>query len=182
MITFRDSTSGQWHHDAVTFLAARGITAGTTSTTFSPDATLTRGQFMVMLLRAYGIEPDSNTANNFSDAGNTYYTGYLAAAKRLGITNGIGNNKFAPENLITRQETFTLLYNAQKVIGQLPDGDSGKTLADYTDAAQIDSWAKDAITTLVENGIIAGSGGRIKPTETTTRAEMAQVLYNLLSK
>jgi hypothetical protein len=55
-----------------------------------------------MLIRAYGISPDDNPADNFVDAGNTYYTGYLAAAKRLGITKGIGDNQFAPEQAITR--------------------------------------------------------------------------------
>lgn len=181
LVTFSDVASGVWYHDAVTFLAARGITSGTTVTTFSPNATLTRGQFIVMLLRAYGIEPDSNTADNFSDAGNTYYTGYLAAAKRLGVSNGVGNNMFAPDKSITRQEMFTLLYNALKVIGELPTSTSGKTLSDFSDVSGIASWAKDAMTLLVESGTISGSGGKLNPTETTTRAEMAQVLYNLLT-
>jgi hypothetical protein len=48
---------------------------------YSPSSMLTRGEFIVMLMRAYGIEPDMNPTDNFSDAGNTYYTGYLAAQK-----------------------------------------------------------------------------------------------------
>jgi len=62
-----------------------------------------------MLLKAYEIAPDTSPADNFSDAGNTYYTGYLASAKRLGISGGVGNNMFAPDKNITRQEMFTLL-------------------------------------------------------------------------
>ncbi|MDD4844469.1 MAG: S-layer homology domain-containing protein [Anaerotignum sp.] len=133
-------------------------------------------------MRTYGIEPDTRSTDNFSDAGNTYYTGYLAAAKRLGITAGAGNNQYAPGKEITRQEMFTLLYNALKGIGQLPQGNSGKTLSDYTDAGQIDSWAKDAMTLLVESGTVSGNNGALTPLSTTTRAEMAQVLYNLLAK
>jgi hypothetical protein len=181
LIAFNDVVSGAWYHDAVTFLAARGITTGTSATAFSPDATLTRGQFIVMLLRAYGIEPDSNTTENFSDAGDTYYTSYLAAAKRIGISNGVGNNMFAPDKSITRQEMFALLYNALKAIGEMPASTSGKTLSDFSDVSDIASWAKDAMTLLVESGTVSGSGGKLNPTGTTTRAEMAQVLYNLLT-
>lgn len=108
-LNFIDVSNTAWYEDAVTFLAARNITSGTTATTFSPDVTLTRGQFITLLLRAYGIEAETSATDNFSDAGNTYYTSYLAAAKSLGISNGVGNNKFAPEAAITRQEMFALL-------------------------------------------------------------------------
>ncbi len=181
-VNFNDVSGTAWYSDAVTFLAARGITSGTTATRFSPDATLTRGQFITMLLRAYGISSDTNPTDNFADSGSTYYTNYLAAAKRLGISTGVGNNMFAPEKAITRQEMFTMLYNALKVIGQLPQGSSGKTFSDFTDAGQIDSWAKDAMTLLVKTGTVGGSDGKLTPLSTTTRAEMAQVLYNLLGK
>ena len=61
-----------------------------------------------MLMRAYGIEADGDGTDNFDDAGDTYYTGYLAAAKRLGISNGVGSNMFEPESEIARQDMFTL--------------------------------------------------------------------------
>lgn len=181
-VTFTDVAGDIWYADAVTFIAARGVTSGTTSTTFSPDMTLTRGQFITMLLRAYGILADAKPTDNFTDAGNTYYTGYLAAAKRLGITSGIGDNRFAPEQVITRQEMFTLLYNALKTLNQLPSGSSGKTLADFTDMTSVAVWAKDAMTLLVETGTVSGSGGKLSPADTTTRAQMAQVLYSMLAK
>ena len=181
-VSFADVANKAWYADAVTFLAARGITSGTTATTFSPDTTLTRGQFITMLLQAYGVAAVTNSTDNFSDAGSTYYTGYLAAAKKLGITSGVGNNKFAPDQSITRQEMFTLLYNALKVIDKLPSGASGKTLADFSDAGSVAYWANDAIMALVKAGTVSGSNGKLNPTGTTMRAEMAQVLYNLLAK
>jgi uncharacterized repeat protein (TIGR02543 family) len=181
-VGFTDVASGAWYADAVTFLSARSVTSGTTATTFSPDATLTRGQFITMLLRAYGVAAVTNPADNFTDAGSTYYTGYLAAAKKLGITSGVGGNRFAPDNAITRQEMFTLLYNALKVLDKLPEGASGKTLADFADSGSVASWATDAMTALVKAGTVTGSNGTLNPTGITTRAEMAQVLYNLLGK
>jgi len=94
----------------------------------------------------------------------------------------VGGNLFAPEKEITRQEMFTLLHNALRVIGQLPEGSSGKTLSGFTDSDAIAPWAREAMMLLVETGIIGGSDGKLTPQGTTTRAEMAQVLYNLLGK
>ncbi len=179
-VVFNDVAVGVWYDKAVGFIAARGIAGGTGDGRFSPDALLTRGEFIVMLMRAYGIEPDATPLDNFIDAGDTYYTGYLAAAKRLGIASGIGDNMYAPTREITRQEMFTLLYNALKHIGQLPQGNSAKTLPDFTDADSVADWAKDALALLVETGTISGSGGKLNPAGTATRAEMAQTLYNLL--
>lgn len=181
-VSFNDVPEDAWYYKAVTFIAARDITKGTGSGNFSPASKLTRGEFIVLMMRAYGIDPDTSPTDNFSDAGNTYYTGYLAAAKRLGISVGVGNNMFAPGKEITRQEMFTMLFNALKVIKQLPQGDSGKTLLDFSDTWEIAPWAKEAITILVETGVIRGSGGKLTPTSTATRAEMAQMLYNLLVK
>jgi hypothetical protein len=181
-VSYQDVADTAWYRDAVSYLAARGITSGTSATTFSPDATLTRGQFITLLLRACGSEADENAKDNFSDAGNTYYTGYLAAAKRLGISNGVGDGRFAPEQAITRQETFTLLYNALKLLDRLPEGDAGKTLSDFADSGSIAAYAREAMACLAETGVTGGSGGKLDPTAITTRAQMAQVLYNLISK
>lgn len=180
-VSFTDVSNTAWYADAVTFLAARGITSGTTAATFGPNATLTRGQFITMLLQAFGVAV-TNPTDNFSDAGSTYYTDYLATAKALGITTGVGNNLFAPDQAITRQEMFTLLYNVLKVLDKLPSGTSSKVLADFTDASGIASWATDAMGTLVKTGTVAGDSGKLNPTGTTIRGEMAQVLYNLLGK
>ncbi|WP_312635035.1 S-layer homology domain-containing protein [Oscillibacter sp.] len=181
-VTFADVSDGAWYADAVTYLAARGVTGGTTDTTFTPDATLTRGQFITLLLKAYGIEAIDGAADNFADAGSTYYTGYLAAAKQLGITSGVGNNSFAPTQTISRQQMFTLLYNALNALGQLPEGDSGKALTDFADSGSVAPYAQKAMAYLVEAGVVGGKNGYLLPQSSSTRAQMAQVLYNLLRK
>jgi uncharacterized repeat protein (TIGR02543 family) len=179
-VGFSDVADAAWYNEAVTYLAARGITSGVTATTFEPNAKLTRGQFITMLLKAYGVEPDINSGNNFSDAGSTYYTGYLASARELGISDGIGGNQFAPDKTVTRQELFTMLYNALKIMDRQPEGSSEKALSDFSDATEIAPWAKEAMTILVETGAVTGSSGKLSPTSTTTRAETVQVLYKLL--
>ncbi|HPE16195.1 MAG TPA: S-layer homology domain-containing protein, partial [Oscillospiraceae bacterium] len=181
-VSFSDVADTAWYSGAVNFIAAREITAGTGGGTYSPNATPTRGEFIVLMMRAYGISPDEDPADNFSDAGDTWYTGYLAAAKRRGIASGVGDNMYAPGNEITRQEMLTLLYRTLSVLGELPAGTSGKTLSDFADGGSVAPYAQEAMTLLVETGIVSGSGGELFPAGTTTRAEMAQVLYNLLGK
>ncbi|MDF2935972.1 MAG: hypothetical protein K0Q90_1345, partial [Paenibacillaceae bacterium] len=183
-VSFADVTEQAWYGKAVGFIAAREITSGTGEGIFSPDAVLTRGSFLVMAMRAYGITPANPSADNFSDAGNTYYTGYLAAAKQLGIAQGVDSGRFDPEREITRQEMFTLLKNVLGTVHQLPDGKggSGETLSGFADHGEIEPWAKEAVALMAENGLISGSGGRLRPADTATRAEMAQILYNLLTR
>lgn len=184
-VTFTDVPATAWYSDAVGFLAARSITTGTDGALFSPNAAVTRGQFIVLLLNAFGIAPDSPAADNFADAGSTYYTGYLAAAKRLGITTGVGDNQFKPDNQITRQELFTLLYRSLDKLGELgelPEGNASTSLSRFNDANQIAGYAQEAIQKLADQQIITGSGGKINPETVSSRAQVAQVLYNLLSK
>lgn len=180
-VSFVDVTADDWYYEAATFIAARGITTGVGGNRFAPGAVMTRGQFITMLMRAYEIAPDTVASDNFSDAGNTYYTNYLSAAKRLGIAEGIGGNRFAPDSSISRQDMFTLLYRALEVLGELPDAAGPADLSDYTDGGAVADYAKDTLTFLIASGIVKGSGGQLRPAATATRAEMAMVLYSLLS-
>src|SRR5690606_36772663 len=81
-IDIADVADHAWYYDAVTFAAARGITTGVGNGNFGSEQTVTRAQALVMFMRAFGIDADENAGNaenNFSDAGDSYYTGYLAA-------------------------------------------------------------------------------------------------------
>lgn len=181
-VNFNDVASDAWYRKAVGFISAREIANGIDEGVFKPEGRLTRGEFIVMLLRAFGISPDLGSGENFSDAGNTYYTDYLKSAKTLGISTGVGNNLCAPTREITRQEMFVLLHNALKLMGKRPQGKTVKSLLDFPDSGTVDIWAKEAISLLVENGIVNGKNGALKPQDSTTRAEMAQVLYNIIKR
>ncbi|MEA4933860.1 MAG: S-layer homology domain-containing protein [Lawsonibacter sp.] len=179
-VGFSDVQQDAWYADAVNYIAARDITTGTGDGCFSPDAPLTRGQFTVMLLRTYGIAPAEDPTDNFTDAGNTYYTDYLAAAKQLGIAGGIGDNLFAPDREVTRQEMCTLLYHALILLDRLPEETSKETPADFLDEADIASWASDAITAFVKAEVLNGSNRKLLPTGILSRAQMAQIFYKLM--
>lgn len=181
-IEFTDVSSEAWFYKAVNYVSARGIASGTGNDQFSPNNKLTRGQLLVMLMKAYDLKAEENSKDNFSDAGNTYYTGYLAAAKKLDITSGVGNNNYAPEKEINRQEMFTMLYNTLKVLDKLPQVTKETGLDNMSDQAQVAPWAKEAMTLFVNAEVASGSAGKVLPKESTSRAQMAQVLYNLMTK
>ncbi|MFB9330740.1 S-layer homology domain-containing protein [Paenibacillus aurantiacus] len=179
---FKDVPASAWYNQAVQYLAARGITGGTDASHFSPNAELTRGAFLVLLLKAYGIEEAAAGADNFVDAGSAYYTGYLAAAKQLGIATGDSGNRFEPNTSITREQLSTLLYRTLKTLDRLPSASTQASLASFSDANLVSGYAKEAVEALVAGGILTGSDGKLNPQGVTTRAQAAQVLYNLLAK
>ena len=185
-VVFTDVKENAWYKSAVDFIAAREITSGTGDNQFRPEAKLTRAQFVVLLMNTYQINTQNQGASyqiqNFTDAGNTYYTDYLLAAKALGIVKGVGNSLFAPEKEITRQEMFMMLYNALNVIDETPTATVNKKLSGFSDADQVADWAMEALSNLVEAGIVTGNNNKLNPTSSTTRAEITQVLYNLLFK
>lgn len=174
-LPFLDVGEKEWFYDAVKFAYNEEIVNGVSKEIFSPDGYVTRGQFITMLCRAYKIE--GRSGDNFSDAGNTWYTGYLAAAKQLGISNGTGNNMFTPEEKITREEIITLIYN------YLNDGGSYKDdSVNFDDADKISEWALDAVKFGVKNGYIKGKDNNcFDPVSCCTRAEAAQIFYNIMN-
>ena len=172
---FVDVNEGDWFYDAVMFVLKKGITKGVSETEYASQGKVTRAQFITMLCRAYEIE--EMTGENFADCGNTWYTGYLAAAKQLGISNGVGDNMFAPEKEITREEMVTLIYNYLKSINKVTEETAELSFADSDNVSE---WAKTAVAYAAKNGIVNGKGNNIfDPQGTATRAELAQIFYNM---
>ncbi|SDE25356.1 Listeria/Bacterioides repeat-containing protein [Paenibacillus sp. UNCCL117] len=179
---FTDVAEGVWYYDAVTFAAARGITTGVGHGNFGGTDRVTRAQALVMIMRAFGISPNENIANNFDDAGNAYYTGYLAEAKKQGIASGVGDNKFDPDRQVTRQELLVLVYNTLQNINELPAAGDDRNLEQFKDAGKVADYANQAIQLFVKAGIIAGTNGSILPEDSASRAQFVQILYNIMAK
>lgn len=179
--TFKDVNTADWYYSAVAFATARDIASGVGSNQFAPTQNVTRGEFIVMLMKAYGITPNASDRDNFSDAGNTYYTAYLATAKKLGITKGIGNNLYAPNATLSRQDMMTMLYTALITLGELPSNTlNTQNLSLYNDHASVAQYAEQALSHFLDAGYITGYNGNLNPTGLATRAQTAQIFLNLL--
>ena len=109
---FTDVKAGSYYEQAVLWAVENSITVGTSSTTFSPDATCTRAQAVTFLYRAFGSPAVSDSAA-FSDVtADAYYADAVAWAEKKGITTGIGDGLFGSNNDCTRAQIVTFLWRA----------------------------------------------------------------------
>jgi len=180
---FYDVNKGQaWAIKAIDSLYERGIINGIGYRKFAPKNNITRADFLIMIMNTYGIEPDANVTDNFSDAGNRYYTKYLATAKKLGLVFGTGNNLYLPENNITRQDMFVVIYRVLMKLDKLPKNTGSAKIAfeKFMDTHEISSYATEALKYFVNTGIVQGDNNKLKPKAMATRSEAAQVLYNII--
>ena len=172
---FTDIT-GHWAADNILFAASRGLLSGTSDTTFSPDTGMTRGMFVTALGRLAGINPDSYQTGKFTDVkADAYYAPYVNWAAQTGIVEGVTATTFAPDTNINREQMAVIMKNYAAKLGyDLPQTLKAVTFADNT---QISSWAKDAVKSMQQAGILAGKvNNRFDPKGTATRAEVATVL------
>lgn len=172
---FTDIT-GHWAADNILFAASRGLLSGTSDTTFSPDTGMTRGMFMTALGRLAGINPDSYQTGKFTDVkADAYYAPYVNWAAQTGIVEGVTATTFAPDTNINREQMAVIMKNYATKLGyDLPQTLKAVTFADNT---QISSWAKDAVKSMQQAGILAGKNeNKFDPKGTATRAEVATVL------
>jgi len=157
-------------------MASKGIINGTGADTYSPAANITRADYLVLLIKTLGLTADFN--GNFDDVQpGAYYYEAVGIAKKLGIAAGSGNNRFNPKENISRQDMMVLTARAlEKYKGFKAAGDS-TVLAKFSDKGDIAGYAVNSLTTLVKEGLIAGSGNKLNPHAYTTRAEAAVFLY-----
>jgi len=180
--SFEDLQGVSWAKKQIEALASKGIIKGTSETTFSPSANVTRADFLVLLVRTLGLS--AREAGTFVDVlPSDYYHDAVGIAKSLGITDGVDAVRFAPGASITRQDMMVLAARALKLVGKLPamstPASVSSALDKYSDASDIDSYAVDCIASLVNAELIGGDNGRINPKGNATRAEAAVFLYRV---
>ncbi len=181
-VRFIDLDNHAWAQDAINELAENKIIKGTSASTFAPANNITRADFALLLVRAFDLE--SENTENFADvSASDYFASELAIARNNGIVGGIGDNKYAPRNNITRQDMMVIVYRALQAIS-VAIGDSSPEeraeLEGYPDSDVVADYAKEAVSALVGAGFVNGKNGRIAPTDYTTRAEVAVLIKRIL--
>ena len=173
---FTDLSNHAWAADAINALAADGIIRGTSETTFSPAANITRADFVLLLVRAFKLTSDNT--ENFADVqASDYFASEIAIARNNGIISGIGENKFAPRNFITRQDMMVIVYRVMQKLGA-EFGIYDKP--EYPDFTTVADYARVGVSALIGTGLVNGKGGKIAPTDYTTRAEVAVLIKRIL--
>lgn len=179
--TFVDIECCPWAEESIEVLASKGIINGTSSTTFKPEAGITRADYLCLLVRALGLTTKVDT--NFEDVKpESYYYEALGLAKKLGLANGSGDNKFDPNEAITRQDMMVLDARALKLANHISFSGTEQDLERFTDKASIAGYAEASLAGMVKEGIINGNGNLIDPQDNATRAEAAVIVYRILNR
>lgn len=155
--SFNDVASGSWYADAVKNVVNKGLMAGTGKDTFAPDNQVTRAMMWTVLARLDGKDVSGAS---------TWY----AKAMTWAIEKGVSDGTF-PANSITREQLATMLWRAAG------SPEAKGALTNFNDAASVSSWATQAMTWAVEQGLISGMGdGALNPQGNATRAQLAVIL------
>lgn len=174
-IPFTDIAKGSETEGYVRDLYYRDLTNGTTATTYSPNANLTRAQAASFIARALKLEAKGQTT--FTDLGNVNPATQkeITALAEAGIVKGV-NGKFNPNTKVTRAQLalmFARAYNLQH------DTKAGLK-ADFSDIAKYNTETQEAIALMKDLKIVSGSNGKFMPSNNATRAHMAKMLSNYI--
>ncbi|WP_152393219.1 glycosyl hydrolase family 8 [Paenibacillus guangzhouensis] len=164
--------------EAIEGLASAGIMPGTSASKFEPNKKLTRAEFVALLVKLLRLQAEFKA--NFSDVDqNADQYNAIGIARALGITAGIGDNRFNPQGWITRQDMIVLtaraLYEAEVISKQ----GLASELDSFADAAQVAAYAKSDVAALVRDQIIEAKNGVLLPKESVTRVDAAVMLYRI---
>ena len=177
-------TGTHWAKDYVSYCARQGIMKGSSDgqggQIYRPDAPMSRQEFAVALIRFLGEDPSAyeNADLPWADAAQVepwalnamkaaYSLGYLTGSKSAGTLYG------NPRASVSRQEAVTILGRTQA------RGYQTASLEGFSDRGQIGSWAEPYVSSMVSQGILSGSHGRLDPNGSLTRGQVAKILYFL---
>ena len=170
---FLDVEDGEYFYDAVLWAVENGITTGTTGTTFSPNGICTRAQAVTFLWRAAGSPEPKSTSCAFTDVDpDSYYYKAVLWAVEEGITTGVTETTFAPNEQCTRAQIVTFLWRF-----------AGKPTADTSKFADVktDAYYYEAVAWAVEEGITTGiHDTAFAPDCFCTRAQIVTFLFRRL--
>ncbi len=176
---FTDVKSTAWYYNAVKYVYENNLMAGTGDTTFDPEVSLTRAMTAQIL---YNLEsqPKVDEEATFADMTEapTWSVDAIAWAQDTGVVAGMGDNEFAPNAKVTREQFAQMMYNYAKY----KKYDLTKTgdLSKFPDDGSVSDWAETAMSWANGNGLINGheDSGLIDPAGNTIRGQAASILMN----
>ncbi|PHO07915.1 S-layer protein [Thermoanaerobacterium thermosaccharolyticum] len=180
--TFKD-ISNHWAKDDIEYMASKHITDGITPDTFNPEGNVTRAQFTAFLIKLLNV-PYQTKATPFTDVKSSdWYYNDVTTAYNIGLVKGVSPDKFAPNDNITREQMAAMALDALKYVGKdttINQDEVTKFLAQYKDANNVSSWAKEAVAASVKYNIMNGmTQVTYSPLSTSTRAQAIAVISRL---
>ena len=177
-LPFTDVRESDWFYEDVAFAYENGLFAGTSDTTFSPNASMTRAMLVTVLYRLEG-QPAVNGRSGFSDVQyNGYYEDAVTWAADNGIVNGTSTTTFSPNANVTREQMAAILYRYAQHKKYNTAASSG--LNGFTDHASVSGYAAASLEWAVAEKLVNGSAGKLMPTGNATRAQVAAILHRFV--
>lgn len=175
-VPYQDVKSTDWYFNAVKYNVSNKIILGYNSTTFAPNAKLTRGMIVTILYRMEGA-PSVSGNNKFADVNsNEWYSKAVKWATDNGIVHGYeGKNQFGPNDNIIRQDLAVILRNYANY--KKKNTNVTASLTKFKDYENVNSYANAAMQWAVGSGVITGNDdGTLKPKGNASRAEAASMI------
>lgn len=168
---------------AADFLHDLGVVNGMSPSQYGPSLSIRRGDFCLMLCRAFQFNAGSGTGRFFTDVpAGAYYADAVNTLSALGIVNGTGNNRFMPSASISRQDAALMIQRTLAAADMDPGSGSAKDLNAYADGSQVNSYAQGAVAGLLQLGLLPVSGNQLSPRADLTRADMAVLLHRAMTQ
>ena len=175
-----DCKANSWYANAVKYCLNYSYMSGTSTITFSPYAKLSRAMVVQIISVLAGVDTSKySNAFSFTDvAKGKWYHNAVEWSVTNGICSGVGNYKFNPSGEITRQDLAVMLYTYDKKFGGNEYKVSNRiSITGYSDYSQISSYARQAMSWAVANGIISGTSSiTLSPKAKCTRAQIAVIV------
>lgn len=177
-LPFTDVRESDWFYGDVAFAYENGLFAGTSDTTFSPNASMTRAMLVTVLYRLEG-QPAVNGRSGFSDVQyNGYYEDAVTWAADNGIVNGTSTTTFSPNANVTREQMAAILYRYAQY--KKYNTAASSSLTGFNDYATVSSYAVTSLQWSVAEKLVNGSAGKLMPTGNATRAQVAAILHRFV--
>ena len=169
-----------WAKESIDYVVARALLTGTSETTFAPNMAMTRGMLVTALGRLAGVDEKAYDTNSFIDVNvDSPFRPYIEWAYKKDIVKGIGNQRFAPNRAITREEIAVIFVNYAKATGyRLP---IIREVTTYADTTNIGSYYQPAVKAMQQAGIMIGdTKNQFNPKKSATRAEVSSMVQRYI--
>lgn len=176
---FGDVKKDNWAYEYINALYREGIVNGDEKGMFYPENNITREEFVKMLVNALKLKTESDIEQNFDDVdSDSWYAPFVKTAYFHKIVNGVSATSFGTGMNITREDMAVMAYRC--MFKDTETADESKDA--FADDSEISDYAKAAVYSMKEKGIIGGTGeGLFEPKRYSERAEAAKIIYNCIN-
>lgn len=174
---FRDLEGVAWARESIEHLVKQGILSGKENGLFYPEDSVTREEFVKMIVCAFKLSDDTARASYEDVSPDEWYYPYVASGVKSGLIMGISPTIFGTGQTISRQDMTVIMAR----VCDLAQAAQVRSFETFTDEGKIAEYAKDAVKRLSACGVVNGVGdGRFYPEGNATRAEAAKIIYELV--